>query len=195
MGPVPHPFRDRWNHNTHYYPLLAERLRDATTVLDLGCGDGTFVRFLSRPGRVVAGLDADVAVLPADGRHVAGSLLNLPFADESLDGVSVVMALHHVPISPALNEARRVLRPGGVLVILGYGRSTGFTDRVVELRDLAAHRWHRRGKTEWEPPTAKAEPSDTWRATHAELVRELPGAHYRRLPMWRYLLRWRAPVS
>lgn len=193
----PHPFADRWNHNTHYYPLLASTIpADARTVLDIGCGDGSLARFIAGPRRQVLAVDLDASVLPeaTDGvSYLTGSATELPIASQTVDAVSIVMVLHHCEAAAALSEARRVLRPGGTLLVLGYGRSRLPPDLPAEIRDAVAHRIHRRGKLAWEPPTVKADPSMSWRAARQLLARELPGSSYRRLPMWRYLVRWQNP--
>ena len=52
-----------------------------------------------------------------------GSVLDLPFADDSFDMVFSHGVLHHVPeIKQAQSEIHRVLRPGGELVIMVYAR-------------------------------------------------------------------------
>lgn len=54
------------------------------------------------------------------GRFVVGRAENLPLDDDSLDVVLFMRSLHHVPASsmlPALADARRVLRPGGVVYV------------------------------------------------------------------------------
>ena len=59
---------------------------------------------------------------PETVRGVAGGL---PLADESVDAVLVVDALHHFPDrEAALAETARVLAPGGVLVVREFDRST-----------------------------------------------------------------------
>lgn len=95
-------------------------------VLDIGAGDGTFARALAAAGaapvtaleieeekvrRMAAG--AGGAVVPLQG--VAGAL---PLPDASQDLVCFLFSFHHVPGEQqpaALDEAHRVLRPGGRL--------------------------------------------------------------------------------
>ncbi len=133
MGPrAEHPFATRWNHNTHYFPLLASRLPvSAGRLLDVGCGEGTFCRFVTDRGWMVVGVDSDASVLPAPStqvRYVRSSAEALPFADEAFTAVTMTMVLHHCNAERALVEGGRVLGPGGVLLALGYGRYGGWTD-------------------------------------------------------------------
>jgi ubiquinone/menaquinone biosynthesis C-methylase UbiE len=197
-GTLAHPFAERWNHNAHYYPRLAAAVpADAGVVLDIGCGDGTLARYLARPGRMVLGLDPDgpsPASTPAPGVHLAvGTAEELPCADSSVDAVTMVMVLHHTDALRALAEIRRVLRPGGTALVLGYGRSDGPRDAAYELRDLLWHRRLSRRTVAWEPGVAVADPAGTWAEARALLRSELPGGTYRRLPLWRYLYTWRRP--
>lgn len=200
-GPVrgvrAHPFADRWNHNTHYFPLLASRIREsADRVLDVGCGDGTFCRFVAADGRQVVGVDVDAAVVPPGSsrvRYALASAEDLPFADGSFGAVTMTMVLHHVRAERALDEAARVLEPGGVLLILGYARYGGWRDVPHEARDVLTHQLISRRMHAWDPPTVRAEPSGTWSQVRALAHDVLPGSTYRRLPMWRYLIEWSKP--
>jgi SAM-dependent methyltransferase len=91
--------------------------------LDFGCGTGAFLPYLERYGDVSA-VDVDesaVAFCHQRGRsevlHVrAGS--PLPFEDETFDLVTTLDVIEHIDDDvTALRELRRVLRPGGVLLV------------------------------------------------------------------------------
>ncbi len=110
-----------------YAPWLAAELDyEGSTdldVLDVGCGQGIDLIGYARAGAHVTGVDltprhaelarAHLAVLGLAGTVVEGDAENLPFAAETFDRVSSNGVLHHTPkIEVALQEIRRVLRPG-----------------------------------------------------------------------------------
>jgi SAM-dependent methyltransferase len=93
--------------------------------LELGVGTGVFLRRIAPSGATVFGLDLSHDLLARARRDVAGrdnvSLLRgnaeqLPFPDASFDVVYGSSVLHHLNLEPALGEARRVLKPGGLVV-------------------------------------------------------------------------------
>jgi len=114
----------------HYPPELADRLArlaPATGLaLDCGCGSGQLAVLLaSRFDRVVA-IDASAAQLAAavphpriDYRHAAAETCGLE--DRSVDLVTAAQAAHWFDHAAFWCEARRVLRPGGALVLVAYG--------------------------------------------------------------------------
>jgi SAM-dependent methyltransferase len=94
-------------------------------VLDVGCGGGALVRELAARGARAVGLEISEQQLgdaraSGIGRFVVGRAEDLPLYDDTLDLVLFMRSLHHVPESsmlPALVDARRVLRPGGVVYV------------------------------------------------------------------------------
>jgi len=97
--------------------------------LDVGCGDGALVRFMTREGAEVLGVECSEAQLaacraagPAGGeRYLEGRGEALPLGDSTFDLVVYFNALHHVPPAVqgrALEEAGRVLAPGGRLLVM-----------------------------------------------------------------------------
>jgi 2-polyprenyl-6-hydroxyphenyl methylase/3-demethylubiquinone-9 3-methyltransferase len=102
-------------------PFFQEAVGRGRRVLDLGCRSGAFTRhFLD--GNQVVGLDVDRAALEKASalgiETVAADVEQpLPFEDASFDAVVAGELLEHLRFPDALvGEARRVLRPGGILV-------------------------------------------------------------------------------
>jgi SAM-dependent methyltransferase len=105
-------------------------LLPALDVVDIGCGDGYLTLETARWARSVIGVDRSDAVLDraralAERRRVTnaqwkkGDLMRLPLADASVDVALLSQALHHARHpDDALEEAARVLRPGGRLLVL-----------------------------------------------------------------------------
>jgi ubiquinone/menaquinone biosynthesis C-methylase UbiE len=98
-------------------------------VLDVGCGTGQFIGILLEclgSFSSFTGVDVDVESLAEARENYPGNNYrflesgsdNLPFENECFDLVSISKALHHVedPVA-TLDEMKRVLKPGGYLII------------------------------------------------------------------------------
>jgi SAM-dependent methyltransferase len=104
------------------------RIRPGTRLLDAGCGSGLFCRIAADAGADVAGIDASPELLeiarertPA-AEFVLGDFEALPWPDGSFDVVTGIAAFSFTGNpEAALCEARRVLRPGGRVVIGTWG--------------------------------------------------------------------------
>lgn len=105
-------------------------------VLDVGCGTGELARAVARRYSSAEVVVTDLTLeMVEHARTVAlssalfdreefarSSALTLPFADGSFDLVTNAFVLRNLPsLPPALQEMRRVLRPGGVLLSLEVG--------------------------------------------------------------------------
>ena len=98
------------------------------TVGDLGCGTGQLAESLAPFVKRVIAVDDSAAMLAAARRRVSsmqnvdvksGRLESLPIEDGSLDAALLFLVLHYVPEpEAAIAEARRVLKPGGRLLIV-----------------------------------------------------------------------------
>jgi SAM-dependent methyltransferase len=90
-------------------------------VLDLGCGKGRFGARLRDEGAKVVGLDLSAAMLAeCEGiDRVRASARRLPFGVGRFDAVVAVEVFEHLTgLDAVLDEARRVLKPGGVLAVV-----------------------------------------------------------------------------
>ena len=109
--------------------FLLPHLKPDAVVLDIGCGPGTITAGLARRAGRTVGLDKSADMVEAARSHAAdlglhnaafeeGSVYELPWDDNSFDVVYAHQVLQHLsePVG-ALREARRVLRPGGLVAV------------------------------------------------------------------------------
>jgi demethylmenaquinone methyltransferase/2-methoxy-6-polyprenyl-1,4-benzoquinol methylase len=118
----------------HWYRrrvLSAGGVAPGARVLDVACGTGVLAEAASRlvgPQGGVVGLDPSAGMLArARGRGVSRLVLGvaeaLPFPDGSFDLVTMGYALRHVAdLGATFSEYRRVLRPGGRVLVLEITR-------------------------------------------------------------------------
>lgn len=117
-----------------YMALQRAGLKPGGQVLDVGMGTGlvsqAILRITGEPGRLIgvdpsAGMMAQ-AHLPAEVQTRLGRAEQLPVPDASVDFLVMGYALRHVAdFSAACAEFRRVLKPGGRLLILEITRPQG----------------------------------------------------------------------
>ena len=100
-----------------------------TSVLEVGCGSGVFLRAAADRGARVTGLDASSSLLEMARRRVPeadltlGDLQFLPYGDDTFEVVAGFNAFFFADnMVEALREVRRVARPGGRVVIQVWGR-------------------------------------------------------------------------
>jgi ubiquinone/menaquinone biosynthesis C-methylase UbiE len=105
-------------------------LRGAKRILDAGCGNGRYSRYILRradhDARIVA-FDLSQSMLKRARRHlhsprvqqVAADLTRLPFPDAYFDAAVCGWVLEHLPDpAPGLRELARVIAPGGKLLLM-----------------------------------------------------------------------------
>ncbi|MBE0597183.1 MAG: class I SAM-dependent methyltransferase [Desulfuromonadales bacterium] len=116
-----HPSK-RWE-----YPWALEqaRLAPGATVLDAGCGASIFPIYLAARGYRVCACDLGLPgrldrLHGVEVGYVGADLGRLPLAAQTFDAVFCISVLEHLPrpaMPAALAELRRVLRPGGRLLL------------------------------------------------------------------------------
>ncbi|MGO8947722.1 MAG: class I SAM-dependent methyltransferase [Ktedonobacterales bacterium] len=118
---------DELDHKPLERRLLVEfAARVEGRIADVGCGPGHVAAYLQEQGADVVGLDLSPAMVEqARDLHPAvefavGDMRSLPLEDSALGGIVAVYSLIHIPRVEAvavLREFRRVLRPGGRLLV------------------------------------------------------------------------------
>lgn len=121
---------------------IAALVPAGAVAVDLGCGTGEVLEHMLHSARAVIGVDGSARMLDLARRRFAsevdrvslriGDLEHLPLRDGEADFVSINMVLHHLSApETALEEARRVLRPGGRLVLTDFDRHKNEAMRVT----------------------------------------------------------------
>jgi ubiquinone/menaquinone biosynthesis C-methylase UbiE len=122
-------------------------LRPGETVLEIGCGTGAVARAARArlgPGGHVFGIDPSGEMIAVARRKAARERLQidfrvagieaLPFPDASVDVALSSLMMHHLPADlkrTGLSEVRRVLKPGGRLVIVDFGKRRGLLSHLA----------------------------------------------------------------
>ena len=105
---------------------FAARIPRAGSACDLGCGPGHVARYLHERGVQVIGVDLSPVMVEHARRlnpgieFKQGDMLSLDIEDATWDGVAAFYSIIHIPVHNlvvALSEIKRVLRPGGLLLL------------------------------------------------------------------------------
>jgi SAM-dependent methyltransferase len=104
----------------------------AERVLEVGCGTGRWLAELHPVAQQVYGMDLSLGMLqqarqrPESLSLICGHASHLPFPNAVFDLIFCVNAFHHFPQPRAfISEARRLLRPGGALAVMGMDPHAG----------------------------------------------------------------------
>ena len=130
------PFYDAFVAET-FWPTRLQRqfldrlgLSPADRVLDIGCGTGVTTRAVSERAASVVGVDHSQSQLTRatrkglDAALVRADAESLPFPDDAFDAVVSVGTIIYLPDPvAALDEARRVTRPNGRILVAGFNRT------------------------------------------------------------------------
>ena len=134
--------------DVRYKSILIQQadIRPGQRVLDLGCGTGTLALMikLACPSAEVVGLDADPDMLKVAKFKAAqqnapvnfdvGFTNKLPYPEESFDRVLSSIMIHHLKTPDKKRTAQevfRVLKPGGQLHILDFGKPVSWYGKLL----------------------------------------------------------------
>lgn len=206
-----------WDHNAWYQARILRALPlDLDKVLDVGCGAGSFAARLAARAHHVDAIDRAPHMIalarervPAnvDARVEDMTTVELPAA--RYDVVTSISALHHVELTQVLPRLAQTLRPGGLLVAVALPRTDLPRDLPIEALSAVGNRLFGaafrleqlltgRRRYAYEAHVREMpmqEPVLTTRQVRERAARVLPDVQVRRLPFWRYELRWQRPLT
>ena len=204
-----------WDHNAWYQARLLRALpARLDEVLDVGCRAGSFAARLAARARHVDAIDRAPHMVALAREVVSGNVdvrvedlttVHLPPAH--YDAVTSISALHHVELTTALPRLAQTLRPGGLLVAVALPKIDLPRDLPIEALSVVGNRLlgatfrleqtlTGRRRYAYEASVRvmpMQDPVLTTRQVAAQAARVLPGVQVRRLPFWRYELRWQRP--
>lgn len=189
-----------WNHNTAYYKWIKRRTANCKSVLDVGCGDGSLVAYLDDGFKKLTGIDIDVSCI---SRANLKKSSNTQFiccsfdgytTRQSYDAVIFVASIHHMDMPAAMEKAKTLLSPNGLLIIVGLAAPSAAMDYVIEgLRILPCKvisklRHMQSSENRNIPVSYKLPPLDEVRDISSKT---LPHAVIKYGLYYRYLLEWK----
>lgn len=214
--PFETPWEIWWDHNAWYHRRMLEALPDRLDdVLDVGCGAGTLAGRLSERARHVEAVDRSPhmvalarALVPANVTVTEADVTTMPLPPGHYDAITSVSVFHHLDLAVVLPRLAATLRPGGLLVAVALPRTDLPRDLPVEAVSAVGHRvlgtafrveqavTGRRRRYAHEASVGvmpMQDPVLTTAQVRTIALAALPGVRVRRLPLWRYELRWRKP--
>ena len=138
----------------------------------------------------VVGIDLQRTSAPANN-FIQGDVMTYPFPKASFDFISAVATLHHLPLLLALRRFRSLLKPGGVIAIVGLYRARTLADFAAAAVAMPISRILRHSRPFQEVNAALADPKESLSEIQNACDRALPGAVLRRRLLFRYSLVWK----
>ncbi|ADG78126.1 Methyltransferase type 12 OS=Tsukamurella paurometabola (strain ATCC 8368 / DSM / CCUG 35730/ CIP 100753 / JCM 10117 / KCTC 9821 / NBRC 16120 / NCIMB 702349/ NCTC 13040) OX=521096 GN=Tpau_1502 PE=4 SV=1 [Tsukamurella paurometabola] len=197
--------RHPYSHNDYFHPWILKNLpQRRRRALDVGSGEGLLAARLAERFEHVDAADIDPAMRSATAERCAAlpvALLDgFDCAEGEYDLITMVAALHHLPLRESLLRCRELLAPGGRLLVVGLARQTlEPADLIWELGSAVLNpvigviehpRPHRGPRPQ--PPFPVAAPKETVTEI-ASAAAGLSGARVTRRIPFRYTLYWTKP--
>ncbi len=121
---------------------LAKYTKDGDRVLDIGCGNGRLYQLFEKNQVSYTGVDQSSELIKIaqekypEGQFVVSEMRELPFEDSSFDVVYAIASFHHLPDEEsrikALEEMKRVLKPGSYIVMTNWNLHSRSTSKNIE---------------------------------------------------------------
>jgi ubiquinone/menaquinone biosynthesis C-methylase UbiE len=201
---------DGWDHNKQYYNfLLAQIPPKCKTVLEIGCGTGSFSRRVSEYAEHVLALDLSPEMIKIAKRrsakyanidfHIA-DVMAWEFIEKQYDCIVSIATLHHMELDIILRKMEYGLKDDGIIMVLDLYKAEGFGDMIksvlavlaqaiLKLKNTGRLRDTREQREAW----AEHGAHDTFlpvSEVHRICSEILPGARVKQHLLWRYSIVW-----
>ena len=192
-----------WNHNIHYHEVVLRSVApNCRRALDVGCGQGLLAKRLAGCCEEVIGIDLDhdtLACAKAASHSergvtfIEGDVMTHLLLEDSFDLITAVATLHHLPLRPALARFQKLLRPGGMLAVIGLYRAHAVEDYALAAVALPSSWILRCLRSHVSVAAPVQSPRETFREIRTVANAMLRGAALQRRLLFRYSLIWRKP--
>lgn len=128
-----------WNHNIAYYKWIKRKVKNKRNILDVGCGDGTLVNFLSDSNKKIIGIDSNKKSIELANKNKKENtyFYNQSFEEykenKKFDAIIFVASIHHMDIYFSIKKAKSLLRKNGIIIIVGLASPSNFKDKLIDL--------------------------------------------------------------
>ena len=124
--------------------LINKHIKKEDRVLEIGCGSGNILRFIN--SKNIYGLDISPKmiyfckkIMPY-GEFTTGDAEDLPYENNFFDKVIISEVLYYLPnLEKALEEAKRVLKSGGLILITSLNKKYNFVKTLVNVLKIGVH--------------------------------------------------------
>ncbi|GAA2114729.1 class I SAM-dependent methyltransferase [Nocardioides bigeumensis] len=197
--------RHPWSHNDFFHAWILRRLPESRRrALDIGCGRGALLEQLAETFQTAIGTDLDAGMRREAQQRLKGRPNAFVVADDvhalrgTFDVITVVAVLHHLDARTALADVRRLLAPGGRLLVVGLARPESRVDWAWDVANLFLNpvigmvlhpRVAKRAIADNVPMPVK-DPEDSLDQIRRAFDEVLPGSRVRRRVGFRYTAEW-----
>lgn len=127
-----------WDELKHF----ASFVKDGDAILDIGCGNGRLYQAFKDLQVSYTGIDQSEGLIKIakekvpEGTFVVADMTSLPFEDESFENIFSIASFHHLSSvaqrEKAMAEMKRVLKPGGHILMTNWNLHSKFAQKTVE---------------------------------------------------------------
>ncbi len=191
-----------WNHNFVYYKWVKKQVKDKEKILDVGCGNGELAVYLAKDNNCIVGIDPYNSCIER-AQKMTKNYNNISFevssfedfdsSSDSFDAVVFIASFHHMVAVDAIEKAKKILRRGGKIVIVGCARPNSISDWLVEIVryfpcKIISFFHNEKSSEELDLPTSYNFP--TMQEVRHLVKKYLPNAKLSNGLYYRYLLTW-----